>query len=347
MIRTRRSVVGGLACVLAGGLLVTACSSSTGTSAAKGGSCSKVYTMKFDIQESLPGPQAQAAYRFQSDVQKSSAGCIKVTVYPGGVLGPTTGVDALLAANSAQLALQAAVSESSYVPTFNFFQVPMIFNDESQIAKGLQSQAVKDLENQFLQKSGIRILGWGSVGFVQLLNSVHPIVTPADLKGLKVRIIPGSVPQNNSFQALGATPVPIASNEEFTAEQSHLVNAAEDPPSVFKQYNDAQNLKYMTIMNFEYNPEAFMINNKLYESLSPALQADVNQAATDAAALQTSLTTSVNQTDIDGFVKDNGVKVTTLTDEQRKAFTDALSSYYKTAVKTYGTALFDAFGIKY
>jgi TRAP-type C4-dicarboxylate transport system substrate-binding protein len=223
----------------------------------------------------------------------------------------------------------------------------MVFNDQSALTAGVSSQAVKDLEAQLLSKAGLRVLGWQQNGFVQLMNSAHPIATPDDLKGLKIRVIPGSAPLTAAFKLLGAQPVPIDATEEFTAEQAGTIQGNEDPIPIFVANKDYEALKYLTLVNFGNNPAPVVINNKFYESLPADLQQVLQTAESMAVTHEEALEVQTTAADLK-IMEAAGVQVTDDTAPALRApFVTAINSYIKSVDgSTYPAALFAAFGVQ-
>jgi C4-dicarboxylate-binding protein DctP len=325
-------------------ITLTACSHS-GTSGSASASCSKgKYTIKFDAPDETGAPQTEAAARFQHAVETGSKDCIIIKIYPNSVLGASDDGIQRVAANVDQMTYNNVAALASYNANFNFLQIPMIFNSQSQVNAGLASAAMKSIDATFQKKSGVRVLTWQESGWVQFLNSKHPVVKPSDVKGLQFRIIPGSVPLQQSLAELGATIVPLAASEAFTAEQAGTVNANEEPPVVFESRKDYTLMKYLTMLNYQYNPEEIVINNKFFESLPPNLQRLINSASAQMGKYEINLVNQQASAAVKFFVG-QGVHVTTLTATQRAAFTNAIQGYLQSAKSQYPADLFTAFHV--
>jgi TRAP-type C4-dicarboxylate transport system substrate-binding protein len=304
----------------------------------------KTYTIKFTSTQAATSPNGELQYKFAQEVSKASHGRITVHVYPNSILGSEDELVPQVVSGATQMTELFAPQMAAYVSTFNFFQIPMIFNTQAQVQKGLASQAMATLDGQFLKKTGVRVLGWGSLGFVQLLNSQHPVTTPAEVSGLKVRIAPGSVPLQKSLALLKADPVPLAESDDYTGEQSGLINAIVNPSYTFLSTKDYENLKYLTNINFQYNPNVILINNKFFDSLPKNLQSIVQQTA-GATTKQEIAAVNKASASANKQLEALGVKIETLTSGQRQAFFAVIQPYLKTTVSTYGAGLFKAFGV--
>ncbi|WP_224654283.1 TRAP transporter substrate-binding protein DctP, partial [Escherichia coli] len=79
-----------------------------------------------------------------------------------------------------------------------------------------------------LNEKGVELLGFGENGFRQLTNSKQEIKSPADMKGMKIRI-PGINMYTDLYRALGADPTTMAFSEVFTSLQQGTINGQENP----------------------------------------------------------------------------------------------------------------------
>lgn len=338
--RRTRTAVAPIAVLALAATALAGCASSGKSASAAG----KVYTIKLIDANSTTTPQVQSDNTFKQLVEKSSGGRIKVTVYPNGVVASADKEVEDVGNGVAQMTNNSIVPLAQYTPAYNFLQLPMIFSSQDQMTKGFASSAAQTVDQQFQQKSGIKVLAWQSSGWVQFANSSHPITTPADMSGLKFRIIPGSAPLQSTLALLGAETVPLAENDAYTAEQNGTINGNENPPTVLAGNKEDEVLKYLTVLNYQNNPNAILINAKFFDSLPSDLQKDVEDAAAQAASQEIQALTQATTSSI-STMEQAGVKVTTLTQAQRQAFIDAIKPYLTKALATYDPALVSAFGV--
>jgi TRAP-type C4-dicarboxylate transport system substrate-binding protein len=321
--------------------IATGCGASGSTGAS--GSGGTTYTIKFTSTQQPSTPNGELQYAFAKLVQQESHGRIQVKVYPNSILGSEDELIPQVISGTTQMTELFAPQMAQYVSGFNFFQVPMIFTSQAAVLKGLQSPAVESLNAQFLQKTGVKVLGWGSLGFVQLLAK-EPVANVSDFSSLKIRIAPGSVPLEKSLPLLGAQAVPLAESDDFTSEQSGLVNGIVNPSYTFIAGKDYENFKDLTQLNFQYNPNVILINAKFFNSLPADLQKIVQSAADQTTAQEVTAVNKASSTAA-AQLEAQGVKVSTLSTAGRQALLNAIKPYLKTAVSTYGAGLFQAFGV--
>ena len=130
--------------------------------------------------------------------------------------------------------------------------------------------AHRDTKNRLIQKRGIRALGIGYLG-QRNITANKPIRTPADLKGLKIRI-PNIPLRKESFLTLGAAPTPMAFSEVYLALKQGVVDCQENPLAqiVAAKFYEVQ--KYLILSGHALNPEILLINEKKFKGLSESSQ---------------------------------------------------------------------------
>jgi len=174
-------------------------------------------------------------------------------------------------------------------------------------------------------------LAWGENGYREISNSKHAIKTPADLKGMKIRVV-GSPLFLDTFTALGANPTQMSWSDAQPAMASGAVDGQENPLSIFtaaKLHTVSQ--KYLTLWGYIADPLVFVVNKDIWNSWTPADREIVKQAAIEAGKEQIALARKgVIEADkpllkqIEGL----GVTVTQLTPAERDAFVQATRPVY-------------------
>jgi TRAP-type C4-dicarboxylate transport system substrate-binding protein len=195
---------------------------------------------------------------------------------------------------------------------------------------------------QILEKQGVVPLAWGENGFREVTNSKRPIRTPADMKGLKFRVV-GSPLFNDTFTALGANPTRMSWADAQPALASGAVDGQENPLTIFtaaKLHTVGQ--KNVTLWGYVADPLIFVVNKEVWASWSPEDQKIVREAAVEAGRDVIRLARAGLIAPDESTVKTVeglGVNVVKLSPQERAEFVKATRKVYDKWSKTVGTDL--------
>ncbi|KQS95301.1 ABC transporter substrate-binding protein [Rhizobium sp. Leaf391] len=266
-----------------------------------------------------------AAKKFAEIVSTKTNGELTIKVFPNGTLyggDPSAGVKQL-AGGSLDMLLNSTSLYATFNPKFTAIAIPYQFRDIEQLRAYLDSDLGQELQSD-LGNIGIKGVDLWSRPLRQITNSKLPITSPADMKGMKLRV-PNNPLWVEFFGAMGAAPTPMAFAEVYNALQLKVVDGQENPINVPVSAKLYEVQTYATISNHIADAWVLGMNPARYDGLSDAFKAALNDAAketeawkaeNDAADIEKSLAT----------LKANGMEVNELTDDQRKAFVDIAAS---------------------
>ncbi|HUX41123.1 MAG TPA: TRAP transporter substrate-binding protein DctP [Rectinemataceae bacterium] len=264
--------------------------------------------------------QAQAL-AFASMVNSRSGGRIHVTVYGGGALGGEREYVEGIKAGTIEAGIASGVI-TNFFPSAAVTDIPFLF-PTSEVAWNVMDGPFGDkLRAMFLKETGMRCLSFAEVGFRHFTNNVRPIKTPADLKGLKIRVQETPV-YINMMKAVGASPTPIAWTETYTALQTGLVDGEENPIGSILSGKLQEVQKYVTLDGHVYGVDWFIINEKFFESLPPDLQYIVLDAAQASSTVGRGVLTYINAAGLQTLI-DAKVQVYSPTEAQIADFRNAM-----------------------
>lgn len=175
-----------------------------------------------------------------------------------------------------------------------------------------------------LAKSNIRLLAMYPNGERMFFNNKRPVTKLADFKGVKIRVDDQPV-SAQIWRALGANPVPIAYAETYTALQSGVVDAAENPPLNIIKMKFYEVAKYVTVTRHSLTTMALMVNEPWWQKLSPADRELLSAAIKDFLPARRQAAWDADAESLDELKK-LGVQVSPL--ENTAEFTKALAPLY-------------------
>jgi tripartite ATP-independent transporter DctP family solute receptor len=225
-------------------------------------------------------------YLAERAAQKSN-GKIQITVYPSQQLGTERECLELLQIGSLGMTKVSSSVLEGFVPDFKVFSLPFIFANEKQKFDFFESSAGKDLLKS-TQKFWLRGLCYYDAGNRSFYTKDKPILTPDDLKGLKIRTqeSPTSV---KLVRALGGSATPIAWGELYTALQQGVVDGAENNPPSFYLSRHYEVCKYYSLNEHTSVPDVLLISTVIWDDLTPQEQQWIQEAADESYQYQKKL----------------------------------------------------------
>lgn len=276
-------------------------------------------------------------------VRERTRGRINIKMYPGAslVAGDQTREFTAIRQGVIDLAVGSTINWSPQVKQLNLFSLPFLMPDYAAIDALTQGDVGKDMF-KILEKDGVVPLAWGENGFREVTNSKHAIHTPADMKGLKFRVV-GSPLFNDIFTALGANPTQMSWADAQPALASGAVDGQENPLSIFtaaKMHTIGQ--KNVTLWGYVADPLIFVVNKEVWASWTPEDRNIVKEAALEAGRQEIQIARKgLIAPDLSTIteVEKLGVNVVTLSPAEREQFVKATRKVYQKWSKTVGQDL--------
>lgn len=288
-------------------------------------------------------PWGKGGEIWANKVKEKTQGRINIKLYPGVSLiqGDQTREFSALRQGVIDMAIGSTINWSPQVKQLNLFSLPFLMPDYAAIDALTQGDVGKEIF-KILDKAGVVPLAWGENGYRELTNSKHAVKTPADMKGLKIRIV-GSPLFIDTFTALGANPTQMSWADAQPAFASGAVDGQENPMSIFtaaKLQNVGQ--KYLTMWGYVADPLVFVVNKDVWNSWTPADREAVRQAAIEAGKEEIAIARKGMIEPGQPLLKEiegMGVTVTHLTPQEREAFVKVTRPIYDKWKPQVGTDL--------
>jgi len=277
-------------------------------------------------------PWGKGGEIWANKVKEKTNGRINIKLYPGVSLiqGDQTREFSALRQGVIDMAIGSTINWSPQVKQLNLFSLPFLMPDYAAIDALTQGEVGKEMF-KILDKAGVVPLAWGENGYRELTNSKHPVRAPADLKGLKIRVV-GSPLFLDTFTALGANPTQMTWADAQPAFASGAVDGQENPMSIFtaaKLHNVGQ--KNVTMWGYVADPLVFVVNKDIWNSWTPADREAVRQAAIEAGKEEIAIARKGLAEPGQPLLKDIaalGVNIVQLTPAEREAFVKATRPVY-------------------
>ncbi|MFM1654740.1 TRAP transporter substrate-binding protein [Brevibacillus sp. B_LB10_24] len=270
---------------------------------------------------------------FKEQVEKETAGKVKITMHPNGVLGGEREMVEAVQLGTLDAVITGAGPLGNFAPMFNALDFPFLFRDREHAYKVLDGEVGAEIAKQ-LEDQGMKLIVWPENGFRNMTNNKHPVKKPEDLKGLKLRTQENKV-HLDVFRDYGASPTPMAFTELFTAMQQGVIDGEENPLSVIIPNKFYEVQKHMTISEHFYQAAPFIINKAKFDSLTPEQQKIIQAAAEAARDHEREFIFKMNNQFLQ-TARDNGMQIVPREEFDREAFVQASEHVYKKYEQEYG-----------
>lgn len=271
-----------------------------------------------DMAPDPSDPTHAFALVFKNYVETRTEGRYTVEIFPSSILGKERERLELTRANGIQVNLASVGGVSVLYKPAILLNTPFMYSSDRIVHAVLESKFVKSLFEDMKAKTGLRsILVYDLGGLSCFTNSVRPIRTPADMKGIKFRAMDDS--QVVMFKALGANAIPMAWTEVYTGLQTGVVQGQVNPISIIVNSKLYEVQKYLTLSRTILGGHWVVVNDQWYGKLPP----DVRRIVDDAfyyANLAAKGLSQVSQATGLQLLQQHGMVVTPLAEEDYEEF---------------------------
>ena len=239
--------------------------------------------------------------------------------------------------------LTLGYQSSSYltdrVNELGFVDLPFLFERRDDARVAIDGALGSYLAVKIEERVNYRILGWFENGFRQISNRLRPIHTPADLKDMRIRVLPSEV-QARTFALLGAIPVRCDLTEAIAGIKAGTLDAQENPFANTVTYGVHRFHHFHTVTNHFYISRPIFLHRPSFTSWPAELQDAMREAVTRAVAFQRELAIDEDR-EARAAILAAGCEITALTAAEHAQFRAATAPLLNEARGTYGRAMFE------
>jgi tripartite ATP-independent transporter DctP family solute receptor len=238
--------------------------------------------------------------------------------------------------------LTLGYQSSSYltdrVPALGFVDLPFLFERRDAARAAIDGALGQYLAKKIEERVDYRILGYFENGFRHISNRLRPVHLPADLKGMRIRVLPSEV-QARTFELLGAVPVRCDLTEAIAGIKAGTLDAQENPFANTVTYGVHKFHRFHTVTNHFYISRPIFLHRPTFDSWPSDLQDAMRAAIKQAVAFQRELAIEEDRQARAAIVA-AGCEITELTAEEHAQFYSAVAPLLDEARVTYGREMF-------
>src|SRR3954468_21623769 len=239
--------------------------------------------------------------------------------------------------------LTLGYQSSSYltdrVPALGFVDLPFLFARRDQARAAMDGPLGQFLASKIEERVNYRILGWFENGFRQISNKLRTIRAPADMKGMRIRVLPSDI-QARTFELLGAVPLRWDLTEAIAAIKAGTIDAQENPFANTVTYGVHKFHHYHSVTNHFYISRPIFLCRNAFDGWPRDLQDAMREAVTASVAFQRELAIEEDR-DARKALDAQGCEVVELTTDEHAQFAKAVEPLWADARKRFGKEMFD------
>ncbi|QUS36310.1 TRAP transporter substrate-binding protein [Falsirhodobacter algicola] len=275
------------------------------------------------LHHDLPEDSAQheGALKFEELVEARTNHAIDVQIYANNALGDDVEVAQQMQFGAVQAAPIPTAKLSNFAPSLQLIDLPFLFPDRNTAYSVLDGKVGQSILDDLSDAGFVGASFWES-GFKQLTCD-KAVTAPSDLQGVKARVMesPLLIAQ---FEEMGATAIPIAFSETYSALQQGVVDCQENPIVSILNMKFYEVQDYMMLSNHGYLGTAFIFSKVWFDTLDADTQQILLEAAKEAGDFQRARSAELEAGYLDRIREAGTTDIVTLTPEQLSVFADAM-----------------------
>lgn len=320
--------------------LVQLCALAAMASAATGANAQPATELTFATAAPVGSPWQKQYDRFAADVATETKGSVKINVFYGSQLGAENDVIAQVARGRVDMGAFTLGSIGLQVPEALAVSLPMYFDTEAQRGCVLDKHAFEPV-SAALAKKNLTLLSWLEVGSQQL-SAKKPLLTPGDVKGLKVGVVINKL-SAGFWEAVGAVPVATAVPEAASGMSTGLIDVYPSVAAFYVPSGINKVAPVWSVVNVLMSPGAMIIGKSATAKLSPDQLAGLQRAVAKTPASQIRSEIFAAEAGLIAKHKEGGGTVAEPTDEQRGEWKRLAAPFWAKAISDLGPAAGEIF----
>ena len=283
-------------------------------------------TLKLSHNQDRNHPVHKSMQYMADKVKEYTDGEVKIRIYPNGQLGTQRESMELLQNGALDIAKSNASEMESFEPAYGAFNIPYIFRDREHYYRVMAG----DVGQKILEAShdkgfvGLTYYDAGSRSFY----ANKEIKSPADLKGMKIRVQP-SPTAVEMIKLMGGSPTPLAYGELYTALQQGVVDGAENNPTALTNSRHGEVSKVYSANEHTMIPDVLVISSKVWDKLDAEDQTALKKAANESMMYHKEVWSEMTEKAIDKAQKSMNVKFVSV---EKQPFVDAVKPMHDAAL---------------
>ncbi len=266
----------------------------------------------------LSSPKHAAALAFEACVEGKTSGSIDVQIFPASQLGGGSEIMEGLQLGTVQMAAIHDGPISAVYKPFSVLAMPYLFDDQAMAWSVMDGEFGDALAEDMLAQTGIRNFGVADNGVRNFTNNVKPVAEPADMEGLKMRVMTAPV-WVTLVESLGASATPVPWPELPGALQQGVVDGQENGVTNIVNASLYQHQKYVSLDGHVFSWHAYLMSDAFFQSLTDDEKSAVEQCVEISKTIHRGMT-AAQDANATAILSEKGMEVIPVSPEQKAMF---------------------------
>ncbi|MCD8350895.1 MAG: TRAP transporter substrate-binding protein DctP [Planctomycetaceae bacterium] len=200
-------------------------------------------------------------------IEGASDGRMVTEFYPSAQLGDKIASMEGLVAGTIEMMECASTDLNNYDPVWSVLSLPYLWDSPEQAIQTLTDPEVRPVLEKYAADIGFVVIAWYKLGSRSVINSVKPVHTPADMNGLRIRVMEDPV-QAATINAMGGSATPMPWSEVYTALQQGTIQGLENTEPVITGAAMQEVAKFMSLTRQFIIPDVTLVSKRVFDRLS-------------------------------------------------------------------------------
>ncbi|EZH67079.1 C4-dicarboxylate ABC transporter substrate-binding protein [Bacillaceae bacterium JMAK1] len=270
---------------------------------------------------------------FAEQLLEETDGSIELSIYGGGQLGGERDMVEQITFGTLDMGLITSGPVGNFVPELAVLEMPFLFESTDHVYETVDGEIGDELLG-YMENANMVGLGIWENGFRHFSNDSHPILHPDDLSGLTMRTIENDM-HVDTYNALGASPTPIAWPETYSSIQQGIVDGLDTSYGVFESGNLFEVQDYYTETNLYYASAYLIMNQDRFDSLPEDVQDTLRTLGRSFASEQRAINQDMEVEQKQHMI-DEGMEIVDHSEVDIEAFRESVQSVYDRHADSFG-----------
>lgn len=261
-------------------------------------------------------PKGQAARRFAALMKERTKGRVEVQVFANGSLYSDYEELKALQDGYIQMIAPSLSKLSGIVPEVEAFDLPYLYPKLEDYHRALDGEAGQRLMEMIEARGFVPLAFWDNA-FKQFTSSKRPIRQPADMTGMRVRIMPSSV-LNKQFTMMGAQPMEMSFNDVYLALEKGQLDAQENTISNIYTKRFYRVQEYLTLSDHGYLGYLVLMNQSFWQRLPAEIRETLVETLREVTLWERQLAAQLNQEQLEQIMACKCIEMYSLPAEEKQ-----------------------------